>query len=647
MRVKNLLTKFKCQLSQYEFPISPSSSVQFLPKSSSSFSLFERNGILPFSSMLNHSSFQRRRRRQQRSYSDTDDRTASNASALLVLEKAASAAKEHVAKCTNEKTIHDFTSCAAERRKKCHFLPQLRGVTKNLLNVTEAVDSLSHSIEGIRMSSHGGNKDNINTKEDAGRSDLNKSAETCLRELHRAFLNLTQALLNHYEAMMEENCHKGRVDRFHLLESVLAVSYRAHQLSLPYHWPLYQRLAIVVAKHQTPIDENITIKSTTMNSLTTCSRAEWIQKIHRWSIFPRGSGSDNGDYIDDGRSVLQTKNSDLEWFYSPLKVLAVDGRWSDFSCILMDLLRPVSDNEDYTRDLHTRSNKGRNYRQDTLIAAFEDDYDSDNDDDCTVTLSSPTAIPFLAEEFTRDILLQLERQGLLANLWRRENGSRYPPSYSVNQTCDILFTMEASIWNIFGNSYNNKNVYSDKVKSVQKNSVKYNPLFHCASLRDAIEFLLANNGPKNISTGINDNEEDNDDDNDDDNDNDGDCLVKTLEDWEDLLNDQQDVNDDDENERQSQQASDALALATELSNQMLPNIISDPSTEDFLSNDTDDDYLDFIYDDRAEDYRDNIPDVTSQLYLNNGNQELLYTSSLERHIYEDIQSPGGYNSDKE
>jgi len=116
---------------------------------------------------------------------------------------------------------------------------------------------------------------------------------------------------------------------------------------------------------------------------------------------------------------------------------------------------------------------------------------------------------------------------------------------------------------------------------------------------------------------------------------------------EDLLNDQQDVNDDDENEMQSQHASDAFALATELSNQMLPDIISNPSTEDFLSNNTDDDYLDFIYDDRAEDYRDNIPDVTSQLYLNNGNQELQYTSSLERHIYEDMQPPGGYNSDDE
>ena len=58
------------------------------------------------------------------------------------------------------------------------------------------------------------------------------------------------------------------------------------------------------------------------------------------------------------------------------------------------------------------------------------------------------------------------------------------------------------------------------------------------------------------------------------------------------------------------------------------------------------DNLDFIYDDRAVDYEDNFPDITSQIYQNNGNQELRYTASLERQIYEGMErSSPGYDSE--
>jgi hypothetical protein len=624
-----------------EFPISSTSSAPFLFNSSPSFFLLERNGIL---SCINQ---------QRRLYSsEIDDRTATATTTNFsignsVLEKAASAAKEQN---------------SAERRKRRHSFPQLRGATENLLNVTEAVESLSHSIEGIRGGSSRSDKnDNVNNDSNditGCASEPNKSAETCIRELHRAFLNLTQACLDHYEATAKENRHEDRIDRLQLLESVLALSYRAHQLSLPYHWPLYQRLAIVVAKH----DENIIVES------ESCSRAEWIQKIHLWSIFPSGGSDSNED----------TTDSDLDCFFYPsLKILAVDGHWSDVRHILMDRFRPVpdvipTDDEDYNGgNLHTASNTGfhsteaykkdRNYRQNTLFGSFEDDSDNDSDndnhdghydydfEDYTVDILSATTVPFLEEEFVLDILMELDRQGLLAKLW--ENGSRYPPPNSVKESCDILLMMEASIWKIFGgipgqpeNTYNEEDLYSEKEKNVRKNSGSYNLPSQGASLRNAIEILVKTE-PKNNDIYKSMNFDDNDHEKEFLNDGGKDFLAKTLNDLEDLLNEQeqQDVNvkDDiiDENETQSEKASDALALATALSNQM--------SGKEFLLNNTDDDYLDFIYDDRAEDYRDNIPDITSQIYSKNGNQELLYTNSLERHIFDEMQrSPsGGYNSE--
>ena len=629
-----------------EFPISSTSSSPFLFNSSpSTFLLLERNGIL---SCINQ---------QRRLYSsEIDDRTATATTTTTnfsignsVLEKAASAAKEQN---------------SAERRKKRHSFPQLRGATENLLNVTEAVESLSHSIEGIRGGSSRSDDKNDNVTNDSNdvtgcaSEPPNKSAETCIRELHRAFLNLTQNCLDHYEATVKENRHEDRINRFQLLESVLALSYRAHQLSLPYHWPLYQRLATVVAKH----DENSIVES------MSCSRAEWIQKIHRWSIFTSGGSDSNDDTIDN----------DLDCFFYPsLKILAVDGHWSDVRHILMDRFRPVpevipTDDEEYHGgNLHTGSNTGfrsteaykkdRNYRQDTLVGSFEDDSDSDNNDDnhdghydydfedYTVDILSATTVPFLEEEFVLDILMELDRQGLLAKLW--ENGSRYPPPNSVKESCDILLMMEASIWKIFGgipgqpeNTYNEKDLYSEKEKNVRKNSGRYNLPSQGASLRNAIEILVKNE-PKNNEIYKSTNFDDDKDEEQLFNDGGRDFLAKTLNDLEDLLNEQeqQDVNvkNDkiDENERQSEEASDALALATALSNQM--------SGKDFLLDNTDDDYLgDFIYDDRAEDYRDNIPDITSQIYSKNGNQELLYTNSLERHIYDEMQrSPGGYNSE--
>ena len=61
---------------------------------------------------------------------------------------------------------------------------------------------------------------------------------------------------------------------------------------------------------------------------------------------------------------------------------------------------------------------------------------------------------------------------------------------------------------------------------------------------------------------------------------------------------------------------------------------SHQSTESILDNEEEDEYLDWLYDDRAADYEDNVPDVLKQIYQNNGNQQLRYSSSLEYQIYE-------------
>jgi hypothetical protein len=61
------------------------------------------------------------------------------------------------------------------------------------------------------------------------------------------------------------------------------------------------------------------------------------------------------------------------------------------------------------------------------------------------------------------------------------------------------------------------------------------------------------------------------------------------------------------------------------------------STETYLRSVEGEEYLDFIYDDRALDYEDNVPDITKQIYQNNGNRQLQYTTSLEYHIYEGLQ----------
>jgi len=288
------------------------------------------------------------------------------------------------------------------------------------------------------------------------------------------------------------------------------------------------------------------------------------------------------------------------------------------------------------------------------------------------------------ENLVFDLLLPMDRQGLLKSMW--DNKGHYPPSDSVEETFEILVMMEASVWKIF-----------DAVPSHFKADVHHRDEedTDTHSFKNAIEILLEC-GPNNFNQGKHTDDRNGEDDGEEgkyllDGD-EKDSLIKALKELEDLLDEHLDTGENDEGENDGatqQQASETtIELATTLSNQMRPegNRISDSgglssrdagdptgntrifvkqscsddtmesthlnakshqSTGNYL-NYVEEDYLDFIYDDRAPDYEDNLPDVTRQIYEHNGNQELRYKTSFEVHIYEGMhRSPFHVGEDGE
>eukprot|EP00536_Pseudo-nitzschia_multiseries_P006658 jgi/Psemu1/286605/fgenesh1_pg.145_\ len=639
---------------------------------------------------------------------NNDDRTGVNsndivadASDILLLEKAAFTAKhvEYGVVQSMETAIWKASS-SAERRKMGHFLiPQLRNATEGLLNVTRDIESLSQSIMEIQA-----------------KRGLNIASEISVRELHRAFLNLTQVLLDHLEAATVSEAEREACDESHdlstnpiqLLEVALALSHRAHQLGLAYHWPLYQRLAIAVAKHPTIIEQKLPESmAAALGSLANISRAEWIQTIHRWSRTAWGGCNDKDGKGTQDHHIFQTDENDLKWFHPSLKALATGARWSDVWYILMGLLRPLPEtrkedghprhnrNEGFHSTESSKGSEGSDYhldRRDALVTKAQTDdcensisssdqridYRDESLDKDDVVLSSPTIFPFMDEELVLDILLPMNQQGLLNNLWNVEGG--YPPPKSVEEACDIILMMEASIWKIFGG-------IPSRVKATISNASmdqteKY-------SLQDAIKILLNYEPTKRNQRNIVDV--------DDFDDHEKDSLFKALQDLEELLDEHLGSEEDEDSgdDGKSQQASEAIALATALSNQIKSdgavdnhdnscdgfntasnmnsqnltdngNIevrvkrsesehvvemtdVDDKSrrSEEHLKSFEDENHLDFIYDDRAVDYKDHIPDITSQLYEANGGKQLRYTPSFEHHVYEGMQQRLDYYNEDE
>jgi len=574
---------------------------------------------------------------------------------ILLLEKAAFTAKEIVELrvSLSIETAVWKSSTATERKKMCRFFfPQLRKATDELLGVTRDVDSLSHLIE--------------ETRENNG---CNASGKRSLRELHCSFLNLTQIVLDNFDVAMElegdqyDDSQDDSVHSLRVLELVLALSHRAHQLGLGYHRPLYQRLAVVMAKHPKIIEGNVLWTSTTtLGSLASHSRAEWIQTVHRWSRFTWGGNKDDSENQnndnEDQLLILKTKHEDLKWFHPSLKVLAANGRWSDVYHILLGLLRPKPEPMAAEDDINSDRGDGH-----------DDNYLNDNFDD-TVVLTSATRIPYLDEDLVFDLLVPMNQQGMLRDMWN--NRGLYSPSKSVEE--NIVVIMEASIWKIFHTTPIHLKA------TIHHEDKEYSETY---SLQDAIGILLKC-GPMNLNEGIDK----------DDNgggeylsdENEVDSLAKALRELEDLLDEHLDLGKDDEieNDGMDQKASEAIALATTLSNQMrregaqdsltnnsgdlnslnLNNVPSPSdktkasvgrsysdhimettsvnetsyqSTDNYLHGAEGEECIDFIYDDRAVDYEDNVPDIMKQIYQNNGNQELRYTTSLENNIYEGMQ----------
>ncbi|VEU39980.1 unnamed protein product [Pseudo-nitzschia multistriata] len=635
--------------------------------------------------------------------SDTDDcavesdhlgrDTSSNdivadASDVLLLEKAAFTAK-HVEFGVLQSVEFAIwkASGPAERRKMGRFLiPQLRNATEGLLNVTRDTELLSHSIEKVNE-----------------KKGHNTAAERSLRELHCAFLNLTQVLLDHLddetstrEEGENDNNRKLPTDPLQLIELVLSISYRAHKLRLTYHLPLYQRLAIAVAEHPKIGEDKISDSmTTTLGCLVGNSRGEWIQTINSWSQTSFGSDSESESSNDNDHPVFRTDQNDLKWFRPSLKVLATGARWSDVWHILKGLLRPLPeltrmDNKSHYQDRNKECysiDHSRCSRETLLETGVENEYDDKNAfsdqifDDDDVILSSATTFPYLDEDLVIDILLPMEQQGLLADLW--SDGGCYPPPKAVEDTCNIILMMEPSIWKIFGKiaSHVKANLITN-LKMDQKKTY---------SLQDAIQILLKNSernalddgNPEGLGEHFLDNHE-------------KDSLVQALKELEDLLDEHLHPEDDQvPGNEEANQASELTALATDLSDEVRSdgsvdknynsrvhsrtsednssqnlsdmmkvrvkrsgddNIVEvtnvedkyHQSTEEYLEGITDEDhFLYLIYDDRARNYEDNIPDISHQIYEKNGGKQLRYTASLERHIYNGMQQRLDYDSEED
>lgn len=558
-----------------------------------------------------------------RNYSTNIDEEDNNLS--LTLQNVAFASKDIVERrfLQSIETSVWKSSNEMERKKMYQFFfPQMRKVANDLLSLTSDVEALSDSIERARQS-----------------NEPKTSEERLIRQLHSSFLQLTQMVMDILDvAMKSERASENPSHSLEMLELVLSLSYRTHQLGFDYHRPLYQRLALIVAKHpMTTVQNTEQETSTTLGSLMRQSRAEWIQAIHRWlrSDWNCVKNDNQNPNVDS----LERKHEDVEWFHPSLQALATEGHWTDIYRILVGLLRydpePGVDDD-----------------------SFLSDYDEDFDD--SVVITSAITVPYLSEDLVFDLLVPMDRQGRLRNLWN--HSSIHSPLDVVLE--NIIVMMEPSIWRIFHEMPSHH-------KSTTSHSVKYN-------LRDAIETLLkyGSNNSKESYNVVDDGQAyfSNSDEED--------SLAKALGELENILDEHLDVSNDGKEETDgiNDPGSDSVALATALVNQVEHDGIEDKrfnslnaervieplqesetpagqsysedvlektslddgvqeTKERFLDNLVGEEYMDFIYDDRATDYQDNIPDIMNQVYQSNGNQQLRYSIGLEYQIFEGLRRP--------
>lgn len=555
-----------------------------------------------------------------------------------------------------------------------HHRQSLKQAAESLLKATKATGVLADSIAQIRG------------QRIPSATDLAAQASiSSVQELHGAFLSLTQSLLDcldPHPSVSSSSISKEWQRRSskttsslpgddQLIELLLILSYRSHQLSLPFHWPLYQRMALTLA-HQPHI-------------ATLRSRAEWIWNIHQWSQSTWGPKSEASVHPQEEHRQRQHQDR-IDWFRPSLLALAEGQLWSDLNYLLRYLLQPpfakLRNDGDQSK-LHSSRKRGnrKSTRSGTVFTVVE-------------TPTSSTDRLYLDKYLTRSLLMAFDRHGVLPNLWKNLRH----PSPREEDVLEILLLLETSIWKIFEHPANlpARVISIQNGKKGSEQSVSSSPEdTRRFSLREAIEVVLrtapdeANGDP---AYGMEDDSDDADDI--DDFGEDYDTFALTLQDLEDMLRNGEELRDD-EDDSQGQSTPDIVSLATLLcdpfwqgkggkhrplnSSKRLPRDLevrvtrsgdyhvlevaglandsasssiigkesADRASWDYDESTFADEASEFIYS-RVESYPDAIPDVTHQLFQHNGNQKVRYSSSLEQEIYLQFQNqpPGYFDGDE-
>lgn len=517
----------------------------------------------------------------------------------------------------------------------------LKRATESLLSATKATALLADTIAKIR--------DRQNSISEQNKEQNSEAARLCVQELHKSFLSLAQSLLNCVDsggASTISSEKPSRVSKLprddQLVDLLLTLSYRAHQLSLPFHFPLYGRLAAVLSQLPTV---------STMRS-----RAEWIWNIYGWS---RTGWSHQSKRVTTqcGETVSDIDGVDIEWFRPSLLAMARNQHWADLGYLLRVILKPPF----VVIPKHVpRKWERRGKLKYSAIALVERTLVSQND---------PTA--FLDEELVRDLLFAMEHHQVLPSLWK----NLQHPSVVEEDVVEILLLMERSIWKIF--EYDQK--LTSKAASLPTKR-QDNPMMSSdnsgppkASLRDAVEILLRTNTkttkssddwklPSEIDEEDIQNHLEQHKGHDD-------SLEHLLRNVKDILDKANDLEEDDAEEF-GQQSSEALALAAIWLEHKLPRFARDlevlakrqegnnvvleisglgdqsslaSSHSDFSCQNVDSQWnemdgyeADIIYS-RAPAYLDDIPDIANQIYQINGNFALRYSVEFEDEIFEHFQ----------
>ena len=165
---------------------------------------------------------------------------------------------DYVAANKSPKAVADASTSLVQTQSDATFQGAMNAA-RTLLGVTHGTDSLAPII-----------LDKLSTSECSNETADDSDDVTCL---HRAFLIVTQSCLNLIPPSNLSDAASARsllLKENEVLDCALKLSIRAHDLSLPFHLPLYQSLAIAVAENSS------------MDPL------KWIFRLANWTNFHIG-----------------------------------------------------------------------------------------------------------------------------------------------------------------------------------------------------------------------------------------------------------------------------------------------------------------------------------------------------------------------